>query len=44
MVPIVRGNPERVAKARELLVQLEALWKDRFSRLDAVLADPPTEE
>jgi DNA-binding transcriptional ArsR family regulator len=37
---IVRGNPERVARVRELLVQLEALWKERFSRLDAVLAEP----
>lgn len=41
---IVRGNPDRVAKARELLARLEALWKDRFSRLDAVLADTPNED
>ena len=40
---IVRGNPERIARARDLLVQLEGLWKDRFSRLDALLSDtqPP---
>jgi DNA-binding transcriptional ArsR family regulator len=37
---IVRGNPERLARARELLVQLEALWKARFSRIDDVLAEP----
>ena len=36
---IVRGNPERLARARELLTRLEGLWKDRFSQLDAVLAD-----
>jgi DNA-binding transcriptional ArsR family regulator len=36
---IVRGNPERVARARELLARLENLWRSRFSQLDAVLAD-----
>jgi DNA-binding transcriptional ArsR family regulator len=41
---IVRGNPERIARARELLARLEDLWRARFSQLDAVLADPePTE-
>lgn len=43
---IVRGNPERVAQARALLLQLERLWIERVSQLDAVLADPtfrPTE-
>ncbi len=37
---IVRGNPQRLAQARALLVQLEQLWVSRFSQLDAVLADP----
>ncbi len=37
---IVRGNPERLARARELLAQLEGLWTSRFSQLDAVLAQP----
>jgi len=37
---IVRGNPERIARARELLTRLEDLWRARFSRLDAVLAEP----
>jgi len=37
---IVRGNPERIARARELLLQLEHLWISRFSQLDAVLAEP----
>jgi DNA-binding transcriptional ArsR family regulator len=38
---LVRGNPERLAQARALLVQLEELWVSRFSQLDAVLASPP---
>lgn len=37
---IVRGNPERIARARELLLQLEHLWISRFSQLDAILAEP----
>ncbi len=37
---MVRGNPEQLARAREVLLQLEQLWKSRFSQLDAVLADP----
>jgi DNA-binding transcriptional ArsR family regulator len=40
---IVRGNPERIAQARELLARLEELWKARFSRLDTLFPDthPP---
>ncbi len=38
---IVRGNPQPLARARQLLQQLELLWTSRFSQLDAVLADPP---
>lgn len=41
---IVHGNPERLARARDLLVQLEDLWRARFSRLDEVLAYPSTRE
>lgn len=37
---IVRGNPERLARARDLLVQLEGLWRARFTQLDAVLDEP----
>ena len=33
---LVHGNPERVARARELLAQLEGLWRARFSRLDTL--------
>lgn len=36
---IVRGNPERIARARELLAELEGLWRARFSQLDAVLEE-----
>jgi DNA-binding transcriptional ArsR family regulator len=41
---IVRGNPERIARARDLLGQLEALWKARFGQLDALFSDTPTRE
>ncbi len=41
---IVRGNPERVARARELLAQLEALWKARFGQIDALFTDTPSQE
>jgi DNA-binding transcriptional ArsR family regulator len=37
---LVRGNPRQLARARALLVQLESLWKSRFSQLDAILAEP----
>ena len=41
---IVRGNPERVARVRAVLAQLEGLWRARFDRLDALLAEPNTSE
>jgi DNA-binding transcriptional ArsR family regulator len=41
---IVRGNPERVARARDLLARLEGLWRARFSQLDSVLSTPNTQE
>ncbi|HYH79333.1 MAG TPA: metalloregulator ArsR/SmtB family transcription factor [Longimicrobium sp.] len=41
---IVRGNPERIARARELLARLEELWKARFSQLDALFTDTPSQE
>ena len=37
---IVRGNPERLAQARALLLQLERRWISRFRQLDDVLANP----
>jgi DNA-binding transcriptional ArsR family regulator len=41
---IVRGNPERIARARELLAGLEGLWRARFSQLDTLFADPRSPE
>ncbi len=41
---IVHANPERIARARELLNRLEALWKARFSQIDALFTEPPTQE
>ena len=41
---IVRGNPERIAQARELLARLEELWKARFSQLDSLFSDPRSQE
>jgi DNA-binding transcriptional ArsR family regulator len=41
---IIRGNPEQVARARELLARLEALWKARFSQLDALFSETPSPE
>ena len=41
---IVRGNPERIAQARELLAQLEELWKARFSQLDTLFTDTRSQE
>lgn len=41
---IVRGNPERIARARELLSRYEEIWRSRLSRLDALLAEPNPEE
>jgi DNA-binding transcriptional ArsR family regulator len=39
---IVRGEPERLARARAALDQLEALWLDRFNQLDEVLLTNPS--
>ena len=33
---VVRGNPRQVGRARALLTELEQLWQDRFSRIDAL--------
>jgi DNA-binding transcriptional ArsR family regulator len=41
---LVRGNPDRIARARELLGQLEELWRARFSRIDDLFADSETRE
>lgn len=39
---LVRGNPDAIRRAQELLDQFELLWRDRVSRLDALLADDTT--
>ena len=36
---IVRGNPEAIRRAQELLDRYEQIWRDRVARLDALLAD-----
>ena len=41
---LVRGNPERIARARELLHRLEDIWRSRFGQLDAVLSQPSQNE
>lgn len=41
---LVRGNPERLARARDVLQQLEQLWQSRLRQLDAFLAEPITQE
>ena len=37
---LVRADASHIARARELLVHFEDLWRDRFDQLDAVLAEP----
>jgi DNA-binding transcriptional ArsR family regulator len=36
----VRACPDQLARARGLLSQLEALWRDRFDRLEELLSTP----
>jgi DNA-binding transcriptional ArsR family regulator len=40
---MVRGNPEQLVRARELLSGLEGLWSSRFSRIDALFTDTDRE-
>ncbi len=41
---IVYGNPERIARARELLTQLEGLWTARFRQLDTLFPETTNRE
>ena len=41
---IVHGNPERIARARDLLAQLEDLWRARFNQLDTLFTEPANRE
>ena len=36
----VRAVPDRIARARDCLQQLEAIWRHRLDALDRVLAEP----
>ena len=36
---LVRGNPQTIQRAQELLDQFEQLWRERVARLDALLAE-----
>lgn len=36
---LVRGNPAAIQRAQALLDSYEQLWRERISRLDALLAD-----
>ncbi|WP_416445375.1 ArsR/SmtB family transcription factor [Leucobacter sp. HNU] len=36
---IIRGNPETIRRAQELLGHFEQLWRGRIDRLDALFAE-----
>jgi DNA-binding transcriptional ArsR family regulator len=38
---LVRGNPETIRRAQQLLDQLEQVWRERIARLDDLLAEDP---
>ena len=40
---IIRGNPETIRRAQELLGHFEQLWRGRIDRLDALFAEDPPE-
>ena len=41
---IVHGNPDRIARARELLTRLEGLWRARFNQLDRLFGETTNPE
>lgn len=41
---LVRGNPDRIARVRDLLARLEDLWEERFSQLDPELTERPSSD
>jgi DNA-binding transcriptional ArsR family regulator len=41
---LVQGNLGRLEQARELLAQLEELWRARFGRIDALFTDSIPQE
>ena len=38
---LVRGNPETIRQAQQLLDQFEQVWRERIARLDDLLAEDP---
>ena len=38
---LVRGNPETIRRAQQLLDQFERVWRERIARLDDLLAEDP---
>jgi DNA-binding transcriptional ArsR family regulator len=40
----VSGNPARLVRARELLTELEGMWRARFSQIDSLFDDTKPEE
>lgn len=41
---IIRADPERISRARDVLAQLEGMWRDRFNQIDALFTEPTNEE
>lgn len=39
---IIRGRPETIRRAQELLGHFEQIWRGRIDRLDALFAEDPT--
>jgi DNA-binding transcriptional ArsR family regulator len=37
---LVQSRPDSLARAHQLLDEIEALWRDRLTRFEALLADP----
>ena len=40
---MIRANADRIRQAQHLLDQFEELWRSRIDRLDALLAETPSE-
>ncbi|QZY53153.1 ArsR/SmtB family transcription factor [Leucobacter tenebrionis] len=38
---IIRGNPNTIRRAQQLLSRFEQIWRGRVERLDALLAEDP---
>lgn len=38
---IIRGNPDTIRRAQQLLGRFEQIWRGRIERLDAFLAEDP---